>query len=69
MNVLDKIRKLIDKQNGIGISKTLIAKYCGRNHATLDYYLKGTPATPEVLASYEQGLQKFLNDIKEIIEE
>ena len=69
MSAIEKIRLLIDKQNGVGLSKTLIAKYCGRNHSSLDYYLiKGAEPTPAIEELYEAGLQQLLNDIKEIIE-
>lgn len=68
MDTLDKIRKLIDKQHGIGIPKTLVGRYCGRDRATLDYYLKGAEPAPEVLEKYEIGLHQLLDDIREIIE-
>ncbi len=68
MTVLEKIQKLTDKQNGMGISKTIIGKYCGRNFNTINYYLAGAPAKPEVLEQYENGLRKMFDEIKEIIE-
>ena len=68
MKTIDKIRLLIDKQKGVGLSKTLIAHYCGRDRATLDYYLHGAEPTPMVTELYEAGLQQLLNDIKKIID-
>ena len=50
MNILDVIRKLTDKQNGIGISMAVIARYCGYHTATINYYLKGTQPRPEGIA-------------------
>ena len=69
VDTLDKIRKLVDKQNGIGIPKTLIGRYCGRDRATLDYYLKGADPAPEVIETYEAGLQQLLEDMRKIIED
>lgn len=68
MTTLEKIQKLTDKQNGMGISKTTIGKYCGRNYNTINYYLRGAQPKLEVLEQYENGLKKMLNEIKEIIE-
>lgn len=69
MNSIEKIKKLIDKQNGIGISKTILAYYCGCHPTTLDYYLKGAKPSEQILEQYENGLKKFLNEIISIIEE
>ena len=67
MNCIEKIQQLIDKQNGIGISKTIISKYCGRDRATIDYYLKGNEPTPAIEELFDNGLQKLLQDIEKII--
>lgn len=67
MNILNVIRKLTDKQNGIGISMAVIARYCGCHPATINYYLKGAQPRPEVIAQYEAGITKLKEDImKEI---
>lgn len=68
MTTLEKIKKLTDKQEGLGISKTIIGKYCGRNFNTITYYLNGAEPAQKVLDQYEEGLKNFLNDIKNIIE-
>lgn len=69
MTTLEKIKKLTDKQDGLGISKTIIGNYCHRNFNTITYYLNGAEPTQQVLDQYEEGLKNFLNDIKNIIED
>jgi len=67
MDVLNKIKKLIDKQFGIGISKSVLAHYCGCHPTTLDYYLRGVEPSEKIIEQYESGLQKLLQDIEKIV--
>ena len=69
LDTLEKIKKLTDKQNGVGISKTIIGRYCGQHFNSITYYLNGAKPSQEVLEQYENGLHKLLDDIQEIIED
>jgi len=68
MTTLEKIQTLTDKR-GLGISKTIIGKYCGCNFNAITYYLNGANPKPEVLEQYEEGLKQLLHDIAEVIDE
>ncbi len=68
MNVLERIKYLTDKQNGLGISMTVIGRYCGCHPATINYYLKGAEPKDKVIEQYEWGLKNLLNDMKQVIE-
>ena len=68
MDVLEKIKKLTDKVNGLGLPMVLIGKYCGCHPNTLKYYLLGGIPKPEVIQQYEDGLRNLMEDIKTIVE-
>ena len=70
METLDKIRKLLDKHKGVGITRATLGKYCGYCPNSVNYYLyNNVEITPEVAEIYERGMAKMLEDIRSIIED
>lgn len=65
MNVIEKIKWLTDKKQGMGIPMMVIARYCGCHPSTLTYYLEGAIPKQKVIDQYEEGLNRFVNDINE----
>ncbi len=65
MDVIEKIRWLTDKKHGMGIPMMVISRYCGCHPSTLTYYLEGAIPKQKVIDQYEEGLNRFVNDIKE----
>ncbi len=68
MTVLEKINKLTDKKDGLGISMTILGKYLGCSPNSIIYYLKGKEPKEAVIERYESGLNQLLEDFKKIIE-
>lgn len=65
MNVIEKIKWLTDKKQGMGIPMMVIARYCGCHPSTITYYLEGAIPKQKVLDQYEEGLNRFVNEINE----
>lgn len=63
MDVLDKIKWLTDKQQGLGIPMVTIGRYCGCHPTTITYYLKNPSPKPEILNKYENGINNLYKDI------
>lgn len=68
MNVLDKIRWLTDKKNGMGIPMIVIGRYIGCHPTTINYYLDGAIPKEKVLERYEEGINQLYNDVKAVME-
>lgn len=67
MNILDKIRFLTDKKDGLGIPMQIIGRYCGCHPTGITYYLKGQIAKQEVLDKYETGINQLVKDFDRIM--
>lgn len=65
MNVIEKIKWLTDKKQGMGIPMMVIARYCGCHPSTITYYLEGAVPKQKVLDQYEEGLNRFVSEINE----
>jgi len=49
MEILDKIRWLTDKKQGMGIPMMVIARYCGCHPTTITYYLEGAVPKQKII--------------------
>ena len=68
MDIIEKLNKLLDKENGMGISQVILAKYCHCHPSTLSKYaIKAYEPTEKTLFMIEEGIKKFYIDLKEII--
>jgi len=65
MNVIEKIKWLTDKKQGMGIPMMVIARYCGCHPSTITYYLEGAIPKQKVIDQYEDGLNRFVKEINE----
>lgn len=63
MNTSDLIKKIIwltDKENGMGIPLTVLAKYCNCSSVSLYNYIYGRSMPTGRISSYiEEGLRKL----------
>lgn len=65
MDVMNKIRFLINKQTGLGIPMQVIARYCGCHPSGISNYLHSNVTPPEeALRKYENGINKIIADFK-----
>ena len=69
MDVLTRLKLLVDKENGPGIPQTIIAKHAQTTKQTIQQYLRDrmTP-TDYMIEQLEKSYQEIYKRMKEVME-